>query len=186
MNETLKTIENRYSCRNFSEKLISKKDIETIAKSAIQAPSAMNAQPWKIIVVKNETIIKELEKESMNYFEQKGATDLIERINSRGGKMLYNAKSLFIVASPVNGGKYAYTDCGMVCQNITLAAESLGISSVIVGMVGVAFEGDKKEYFQEKLGIPEGFEFGLSVLLGYDSHKGKQHKLDFSKISYVE
>jgi nitroreductase len=49
--ETLKTISERRSTRKFIDKEIPVEVMETILSAAIQAPSAKNRQPWKIIVV---------------------------------------------------------------------------------------------------------------------------------------
>jgi len=77
-------------------------------------------------------------------------------------------------------------DCGIISQNIALAATSLGIDNLICGFAGLCFAGNKKEHFKEMLGFPEGYEFGVSVLLGYADKKSNPHELDFSKVSVIE
>lgn len=42
MNETLKTIGSRYSCRSYTGQPIEKDKVEAIALAGIQAPSALN------------------------------------------------------------------------------------------------------------------------------------------------
>ena len=46
MNETIKTIAQRYSCRAYDGKLPEKSKLEAIALAAVQSPSGMNRQPW--------------------------------------------------------------------------------------------------------------------------------------------
>jgi nitroreductase len=137
-------------------------------------------QPWRVIVVKNRELLSELEAEAVKNLDD-GAR---ERIISRGGKVYYNAPCQIIipVTDPGNN-KWANIDCGIIAQNISLAAESLGINSLICGMIHFSFDGEKRDYFREKLGFPEGFDLGLSVLLGYADEAGvkEPHELDFDK-----
>lgn len=65
MNETLRTIKNRYSCRNYTGEPVEQEKLEAIALAGIQAPSAMNYQPWKIIVIKDKTLIDEMDAATM-------------------------------------------------------------------------------------------------------------------------
>ena len=55
MNETLKTIANRYSCRSYTGEAIEREKVEAIALAGIQAPSAMNLQPWEIVVIQDKS-----------------------------------------------------------------------------------------------------------------------------------
>lgn len=45
-------IRNRRSCREFSDKPVSGKDIETCLEAARLAPSGTNAQPWRFLVAR--------------------------------------------------------------------------------------------------------------------------------------
>ena len=44
----------RKSVRNFSDKEVEEEKIELLLKAAMAAPSAMNKQPWKFVVVKSK------------------------------------------------------------------------------------------------------------------------------------
>ena len=60
MNETLKAIATRYSCRDYAEKPVDKELLQAIAEAAVQSPSAMNNQPWHIIVITDKELITAL------------------------------------------------------------------------------------------------------------------------------
>lgn len=185
--ETIKTMLTRYSCRAYTDKMPPEKALKAIAEAAVAAPSAMNQQNWRVIVLKNKKLIADLEIEGMKYLASQDDKGTYERIMSRGGKMFYNAPCMIIV--PVNklfSGNYALTDLGIVAQNIALAATSLGINSVICGMIQNCFAGIGVKEFKQKLGIPEKYEIELAVLLGYAEKHGQPHELDYSKISFVE
>ena len=182
--DTIESIKNRYSCRAFTDKMPSDEQLQLIAESAVAAPSALNIQPWRVMIVKNKQLLAELETEAYNNLDE-GAR---ERVMSRGGKVYYNAPCQIIIAIEGDHNKWANIDCGIITQSIVLAAESLGINSLICGMINYAFMGDKGDYFKERLGFPEDYEVGLSVLLGYADEVGVKppHELDLNKITVIE
>jgi hypothetical protein len=55
-------------------------------------------------------------------------------------------------------------------------------------MIAFSFIGEKSDYFKERLGFPQGYEVGLSVLLSYADESGVKppHELDMGKVSWVE
>jgi nitroreductase len=185
---TIEAIETRYSCRAFTDKMPSDKNLQTIAEAALAAPSAMNMQPWRVIIVKNQSLLAELEAEGMKNIAALEDKGTYERLKERGGTVYYNTPCQIILAIDKSSNKWADIDCGIITQNIALAAESLGINSLICGLVAHSFAGDKGDYFKKKLGFPNGYDIGLSVLLGYANSKGvkEPHELDLGKISVVE
>ena len=181
MNEVLKSISTRYSCRSFTDQPVEQEKLEAIALSAVQAPSAMNKQPWKIIVIKDKSLLTEMDQAVMNKLAQNEDKTFYERMMSRGGKVLYNAPVMFVVAKKAG----ADLDTGIVTENIALAAHSLGLGNVICGMAREIFLTDKGDYFKEKI-IPEGYELGMTVLVGYPTNpEGTPHPADTTKISYI-
>jgi len=185
--DTIKTMLTRYSCRAYTDKMPSDESLHAIAEAAIASPSAVNQQNWRVIVVKNKDLIADLEAEGMKFLASQNDKSSYNRIMSRGGKMLYNAPCMVIV--PINNSfseRYALIDLGIVVENIALAAASLGINSVICGMISNCFAGSRGDEFKKRLGIPEDYETGLAVLLGYAEKQGQPHEPDYSKISFVE
>ena len=182
MNETLKTIETRYSCRSFKEQSIEKEKVEAIALAGVQAPSGMNQQPWKIAVLNNKTLIDKMDQALMNKLAAQEDHTLYDRMMSRGGKVFYNAPLMYVIAKLP--GKDL--DCGIVCENMALAASSLGLGNVICGLASLIINDEIGKQYKDKL-IPQGYEFGVALLVGYavDS-EGTPHEPDLSKIIYVE
>lgn len=181
MNETLRTIEKRYSCRNYTGEPVEQEKLEAIALAGVQSPSAMNNQPWKIIVIKDKAVIDEMDAATMEMLSKKEERGTYERIMGRGGKIFYNTPCMIVIAKELGTDM----DCGIVSENIALAASSLGLGNVICGLAGLSFETEKGEIFKEKI-IPQGYEFGVAVLVGYAlDDNGTPHEVDMSKISYI-
>ena len=183
MNETLKTIAERYSCRDFSSAPLSDSQIKALVEAALAAPSARNLQPWHVTVVTDKKLIEELDAEGMNLLATAEDKSSYDFIMERGGKMLFNAPCMIVVAS--DGSKWAPTDCGILSQNVALAAHSLGLGNVLCGMARVLFSGPRGDELKKKLKFPDGYSFGLSILVGKANSGKEPHEFDMSKVSYI-
>ncbi|MEM1076502.1 MAG: nitroreductase [Pseudomonadota bacterium] len=70
-------LKSRYSCRAYTDQLVSVSDIEDIVRAAGRAPSWCNAQPWQVVVVRSE-VGKELsEKMVQAAAEENYSTDFV-------------------------------------------------------------------------------------------------------------
>lgn len=184
MNETLNVIANRYSCRDYKDEMLSDDILQAIAEAAIQAPSGVNRQAWRVIVVKNKELIQDLESEGLSYLSSIEDKSTYQRIMERGGRLFYGAPCMIVV--PIDDNEQSLIDCGILCQNIALAATSLGIANVICGLTRTAFaSGLRAEEFSKRLGFPEGYVFGCSVLLGYAKTTKPPHDPDHNKITFI-
>ena len=186
--DTIQAIRTRYSCRAFADKMPSDEAMQAIAEAAVAAPSGMNRQRWRVVVVKNKALMADLETEGMKNLAAFPDKSAYERIMSRGGQLYYNAPCMMVVliakAAPAGAELF---DCGIVSENIALAATSLGIDNLICGLAAFSFSGEKGTEFKARLGFPEGYDIGIAVLLGYaETAGGQPHEPDLSKISWVE
>ncbi|MDR2132892.1 MAG: nitroreductase family protein [Clostridiales Family XIII bacterium] len=186
--DAIEAIRTRYSCRAFTDKLPPDKDLDTIAKAAVASPSGMNRQLWRVVVVKNKELIADLEAEGMKQLAALPDKGAYERILSRGGKLFYNAPCMMVVPiGKATRDGMEILDCGIVVENIAIAATSLGINSLICGFAALSFAGEKNAEFKKRLDFPEGYDIGLAVLLGYaENPGGSPHEPDLSKIIWIE
>ena len=186
MNETLKAISERYSCKNFSDTPVEADKLDAIANAALASPSATNKQPWQITVVTDKALITELQDETVKVLSTiPPMAEYYNMIVSTGMKLLGGASSMIVL--PIDkANEFAQYDCGIAAQTICIAAQSLGVSSHIVAIPDMAFGGEKGSYFTEKFSFPEGYGFGLAVLLGYEAAPGKPHDTVPEKIVYIK
>ena len=184
-NAVLKAIETRFSCRGYDGRPVERAQLDTIVKAALQAPSAMNLQPWDVVVINNKAIVDDLDAAAMEVISANPDKSAYNRIMERGGKVFYNAPCLFLILKHT-GPRWADVDCGIMTQNICLAASSLGLDNVIVAMAAIPFNGPRGEEFKKRVGWPEGLEFGMGVLVGHGNVTKEPHEIDMSKIRYAE
>jgi nitroreductase len=71
-------------------------------------------------------------------------------------------------------------------QNIALAAESLGLGSVILGLPRDAFFSDQKEELEKILNFPEGYSFKIAISIGTPTDDKPAHQHKEGKISFVK
>lgn len=64
--ECIKKLTSRQSIRRFKRESIPESTIEELVKIGISAPSAGNRQPWRIIIVKDEELRKQLAIDAFN------------------------------------------------------------------------------------------------------------------------
>ena len=183
MNETLKNIAERNSCRDFSDTPLTDDQINELVKAALSAPSARNLQPWHVIVVRDKELIDKLDVEGMTVLSTSDDKAIYEVMMDRGGKLFYNAPCLILVLS--DGSKWGTLDSGILCQNVVLAAQSLGLGSCIVGMARTPLDGPNGGEFKKRLKFPEGYSFEVGVIVGTANSGKEPHEHDMSKVTYV-
>ena len=182
MNETMKAILERYSCRDFSPDPLTDAQVQALVQAALAAPSAMNRQPWHIIVVTDKALIEELDADAMSILKAQNS-EMYQRMAERGGKLFYNAPCLIVIANDATDA--ATLDSGIVSQNIALAAHSMGLGNVICGMARIPLAGPRGQEWTKRLQIPEGYSFGMSVCVGKAQSGKAPHELDLTKVTYI-
>lgn len=184
MNETLKTIFERSSIRAYTNEPLTENELETLAKCAIASPTARNIQTMRFYFITNKELILEIERETANEIYAMNDELATERLKSRNGKVIYDAPLLVVVAVD-KSNKYSAVDAGIATATLCLAAKSMGLDSVILGMPRLAFEGLRHDYFKNRLGMPDALEFEIAVAIGHGAVEAKQHEGDLSHVAFV-
>lgn len=153
MNTVIENILTRRSVRAFTEKEISKEDIDILVKCALYAPSARNLQTWKFTVLTKKEDIREL-------------ASVMGKALGREGYDMYSPSAL-IIPSNKKDSPFGRDDNACALQNIFLAAHSLGIGSVWINQLnGICDEPEVRKVLN-KFDIPEDhIVFGMAAL-GY-------------------
>ena len=140
MNQVIDAIKKRRSVRSYETTPVSADIINMIIEAGNQAPSAMNSQPWRFVVVEEKEAKKKLLKAALPNAKKiiehikDAAPERYELIMKRYSELedpIYYSSPvvLFVIGS----GRYADHSCPLACENIMLAAHSLGLGSCWVG-----------------------------------------------------
>ena len=181
-NPVLDAIHNRRSIRKYKADMPSKEIIQELVKAALISPSSMNQQAWHLTVLTNQELILEWEKDIVQYFIDMKKDSISERIRSRKNKIFYDAPLVFVISMEEDKSM----DVGIMAQSIALAAKSIGLDSVILGLPRVAFDPIYENKWHEKLAFPDNHVYGISVAVGYGDAPGIEREIDRSKVTYIE
>ncbi len=163
MNDVLKTIKNRRSVRKYKPEQISREELDMIIEAGIYAPTAGNQQPWHFTVIQDQGFLRQMSDAIKEKMAQSGNDWMKKTAENPDFMVTYNAPTVILVSGREDGMAWQ-VDCSMAMENIMLAAESLGIGSVCLGMVHFLLEQDKNF---EIPGIPQGYKPFYAVALGH-------------------
>ena len=160
MNETLKVLENRRSCRSFKPDMISEEELQAVLRAGTYAPSALGKQSPIIIAVTNKEMRDRISDENRRL-----------RGREEGFDPFYGAPVILIVLADrdVNariGGTQQY-DGSLVIGNMLNAAEALGLGAIWIHRAKEEFESEFGRELLRKLGIEGNYEGIGHCALGY-------------------
>ncbi len=145
----------RKSVRSYTDEPVSPEQVETILKAAMAAPSGMNMQPWRFVVVT----------------DQKVKDKLAVGFN----KMIAKAPVVIIVCGKTTNklgapNKNWTADCAASTENLLLAVEALGLGAVWTACY--PYE-DRMNPTVEALGLPENISPYCIVPIGHPAGNDK-------------
>lgn len=197
--QLVRLMRSRRSCRNYTDKEIDRKLLEDLVKIGTTAPSGTNSQLWTfaILAKRKEVVIlgehvagyfhalnRMAERSWLRLFSKVFAGDALGKYyrryyeTVREGLLLWDREgmdTLFhgAVALILVGGKRSASspmeDGLLACQNILLAAHSLGLGSCMIGFAVEAIKRDK--HIRKILQIPDDESVYAVIGLGYPAEK---------------
>ena len=139
----------RKSVRSYTDEPVSPEQVETILKAAMAAPSGMNLQPWRFVVVTDQKVKDKL---AIGF-----------------NKMIAKAPVVIIVCgkttTKLGGANKNWTaDCAAATENLLLAVEALGLGAVWTACY--PYE-DRMNPTIEAVGLPENVSPYCIVPIGH-------------------
>ena len=181
----LEIISNRKSVRKYSDKHISDEDLKTILEAGRLAPSWMNVQSWKFVIVKSQENKDLLSELSIGQPQVKNAEALIVCIADTSA---WDEANITGIQNPALNPKLQ-GDNGILIRTMEqviypisymmLTANSLGISTCIIGALGNEITGilpDVSKRAKQALNLNENQIISTIITLGYDANPTKTVK----------
>ncbi|MBQ8493624.1 MAG: nitroreductase [Alistipes sp.] len=175
----LETIMTRRSVRDYKAEPVCREQMAKIIECGIYAPSAMNMQPWAVRVVDAPDFIEGVTAIALEQMPQ-----LKEQEGFRN--FFRNASTVAFIACPEESYSGEY-DCGLLSENMMLAAWSMGIGSCCLGSVVPVMNSEAAKPYLERLNLPEDYKLMVGIAFGYpagDVPTAPQR--DASKAFYIE
>lgn len=167
MNETIKNLMERRSCRKYSTTQIKEEELNSVLKAGEYAPTGMGRQSPIILVLQNKEKIEKLSK-------------LNAKIMGTDKDPFYGAPTVLIVLADKNIGTYK-EDGSLVLGNLMNAAYSLGLGSCWIHRAKEEFETEEGKELLKEWNIPENYVGIGHCILGYPEEKSeaKPRKEDY-------
>jgi len=143
----------RRSIRRYETKDIPEVVLQQILEAGRQAPSAVNRQPIRFVVVKDHDVLKNLCDNLITRFVKTAPVAIVG---------CADVKSLLT-------GKWAVVDATIAMQNMVIAAWTLGVGSC---WIGACNEGKVKDL----LDIPDKWKVVALITFGYPAEQPKPRK----------
>lgn len=177
-NPVIETMMARRSIRKYKPEPVERAKMEQILDCGIHAPNGMNKQSWEIRVVDNPEFIN-------------GLTKLYVKENPKAAErpgfknMFNNAPTVVFIA---NDPSYDLSriDCGLLGENMILAAWSMGIGSCCMGAPIRFMKSPVAAEYLDRLEFSEGYELLYAIVFGYpdETPAAKPRKAD--KIKFID
>ena len=150
---TVDLILSRRSIRKYEDKDIPEDILQQILETGRQAPSAVNRQPIRFVIVNDQDLLKNLCNNLITRFVKYAPLAIVG---------VAYTKALWT-------GKWAVIDATIAMENMVISAWSLGIGSCWIGACN-------KKKVKELLKIPEKWKVVALLTFGYPAEKPKQKK----------
>ena len=197
MSDLLELISSRKSVRKYSAKHISDDDLRKILEAGRLAPSWMNVQSWKFILIKSQENKDLLSELSIGQQQVKNADALIVCV---ADTKAWNEAKITDIQNPALNPALQCEN-GIVIRSLEqviyavsymmLEASSLGISSCIIGAFGsdvTKILPEVHEKARKALNLQDGQIISTIIALGYDAENKETVKIrkSFDEVAALE
>jgi len=146
--DLMETIYARRAVREFTPEPVADNILRQIIDAAIQAPSAVNQQPWSFFVVQNKALLARISREAKAHLLRTSPAALVSHhfqdlLSDPNFDIFYAAPALIVITA-VAESPWAVEDCSLAAENLMLAARALGLGTCWIG------------FAQAWLGTPDG------------------------------
>lgn len=177
-NQVVETIMTRRSVRQYKPQAVEREKMQTIVECGINAPNAMNKQPWEVRVVDNADYIN-------------GVIELYKKANPKAAEdpafknMFRNAPTVVFIGHDTKSESSPF-DCGLLAENMMISAWSMGIGSCCLGSPARFMKTPEAAEYLQKLGFSEGYELLYCIGFGYPDEAPAAKPREAAKVKFVE
>ena len=131
-------IYHRRAVRSFTTAPVTAKTLLTLIDAAIQAPSAINGQPWRFTIANRRETLRRIAESSRKYLLSLMQTEspflrFRSMLEAPECDILYGAPSLVVICA-TSAVPQAAEDCALAAQNFMLSAYALGFGTCCIGL----------------------------------------------------
>ena len=170
MNETVRNLVERKSCRSYTGEHVDRTLLEQIVEAGLNAPSGRNMQTPRFVVVTDDKTVAKLSKMNADIL---GMSD----------DPFYNAKDVIIVLAKKEC-TYIY-DGSLAMGNLMNAAWALGVDSRWIHRAKEVFSSKEGKALLNEWGITDDVEGIGFCILGYAKEEKPKTEIQQGRVFYV-
>lgn len=178
--DAIEAILTRRSTRLFSNRAVEKEKVDKIIECGRFAPSGVNLQLTKFLVIQSKSVLNDLAALVQEEFAKltigpETSKVLAHSINmAKQGKYVFHYDPpVFIVTANKVDADNNIADCACTVENMMVAANALGLGSCYINQLRRLNENPVVCAYMQRLGLEENERVYASVSLGYaDSRDG--------------
>ena len=130
-------IRNRRSVREYQPHSVKKEILLELIDAAVQAPSAMDEQPWHFTVVNDKGLLARMSQSAKAQLLAESAQGphidhIREMLSDPKFNIFYDAGTLIIISAP-RTLQWAVEDCSLAAENLMLAAQARNLGTCWIG-----------------------------------------------------
>lgn len=162
--ELLEAIYQRRAVRSFKNKPLARNTLQELVDAAVQAPSAMNAQPWHFTIVRSSVLLDRIAAEAKQFLLVSGDAPEGLRLEllSPEFHVLHHAPALILIS--IRGKDWAAEDAALAAQNLMLAAHDQGLGSCWIGLAQGWFASEEGRRI---INLPNEFSPMAPIIVGH-------------------
>lgn len=177
-NQVVETIMARRSIRQYKPQAVNRDTLQLILKCGINAPNGQHKESWQIRVTDNAEFIN-------------GLTQLYLKENPQaekrpGFKNIFNNAPTVVFIAYDTTYDLSQVDCGLLGENIILAAQSMGIGSCCLGAPIRFMNSPAASEYIKRLDLPETHKLLYAIALGYPDEAPAAKSRDMDKVKFIE
>lgn len=166
--DIIEAIYGRRSVRNYKPDPIIREWVEALVSAAVQAPSAMNLQPWAFFVIEGRGALSEYAERAKRHLLEtlEPSSPLYHyrgQLSEPDFDIFYGAPLLIVIAA-TSAAPQSVEDCSLAAQNLMLAAYREGLGTCCIGFARPWLNLPQT---MAELGIPEAYVPVLPIVVGY-------------------
>lgn len=176
----------RHAVRSYMPSAVEESTLRMLIDAAVQAPSAMNLQPWAFAIVLGRTLLASFSERAKAHLVRtiSASSPLVQHLDSLRDpsfNIFYDSPAMVVICATSTAAG-ASEDCALAGQNLMLAAHAHGLGTCWIGFSRPWLnEPDGKA----ALGIPDSYAPVAPIIVGYPKGHAEEHPRRKPEIFFV-